>query len=39
MNTSRKIYKVIVPVDRKDGKTHWLRVGSAFTRITRREWK
>jgi hypothetical protein len=29
MNT-RKIYKVIVPVDRKDGKTHWVRVGSAF---------
>jgi hypothetical protein len=27
---SRKIFKVLCPIERKDGKTHWLRVGSAF---------
>jgi len=27
---ARKIYKVLIPIERKDGKTHWLRVGTAF---------
>jgi len=27
--TARKIFKVLCPVER-NGKTHWLRVGSAF---------
>jgi hypothetical protein len=28
-NRSR-IYKVIIPVEHKDGTKHWLRIGSAF---------
>ena len=27
---NRKIFKVLCPIERKDGSTHWLRVGSAF---------
>src|SRR5688500_17461275 len=27
---AQKMFKVIVPIERKDGKTHWLRVGTAF---------
>ena len=27
---SRKIFKILCPIERKDGTTFWLRVGSAF---------
>lgn len=29
-NKSR-MFKVLCPIERKDGKTYWMRVGSAFT--------
>lgn len=29
-NKSR-MFKVLCPIERKDGKTHWLRLGTAFT--------
>jgi hypothetical protein len=27
---NRKIFKVLCPIERKDGTTYWLRVGTAF---------
>ncbi|MCE9574841.1 MAG: hypothetical protein K8W52_16950 [Deltaproteobacteria bacterium] len=27
---SRKIFKILCPIERKDGTTFWLRVGTAF---------
>ena len=30
MNPARKIYKALMMVERKDGKTHWMRIGTAF---------
>ena len=26
----KKMFKVIAPIERKDGTTHWMRVGTAF---------
>ena len=31
MNTQKKMYKVISPVEKKGGGTYWMRIGSAFT--------
>jgi hypothetical protein len=28
--TRSKIYKVIIPVEHRDGSKHWLRIGSAY---------
>ncbi len=30
MNTAKKIYKAMMIVERKDGKSHWMRIGTAF---------
>jgi hypothetical protein len=29
-STAKKIFKILIPVEGKDGKTHWIRVGTAF---------
>ena len=26
----KKMFKILCPIERKDGKTHWMRVGTAF---------
>lgn len=26
----RKMYKILCPIERKEGKTHWMRVGTAY---------
>jgi len=31
MNTQKKMYKVLSPIEKKGGGTYWLRIGSAFT--------
>lgn len=31
MNTNKKMYKVLSPIEKKPGNTYWMRVGSAFT--------
>jgi hypothetical protein len=31
LNTNKKMYKVISPIEKRGGGTYWLRVGSAFT--------
>jgi len=31
MNTQKKMYKVISPIEKKGGGTYWMRVGTGFT--------